>query len=284
MDKALEARPSTSHDPNEQSNVPDAIIRRSAEGYVEAWRQFSRMVEHGAIDESDGVTRVATGIRAAHFNPMFVTREPRDLAGAIERARSFYGRAGLPWEVVLVGRRTTTTSFMRVAEAAGLTHASVNPGMVLAPLAGTAREIPGLTVSVVDNPSELLVYNDLIAEGFELGRELLAPLDNPSSLDAQDVVRYLGYADGQPVVTALRATANRVAVIFNVVTLPAYRRRGFGDALTRRAALDGAAEGCVASVLQSTLMGYPVYLKMGYRYVVDFQMWQHEEISSAASK
>ena len=48
---------------------------------------------------------------------------------------------------------------------------------------------------------------------------------------------YLGYAGGKPVATSPRIRTGDVAGIYFVSTLPAFRRRGFGDAMTRRAIL-----------------------------------------------
>jgi hypothetical protein len=43
--------------------------------------------------------------------------------------------------------------------------------------------------------------------------------------------------------------------------------------LTWRAALDGRAEGCLASALQSSRMAFPLYQRMGYRQVIVYQTW-----------
>ncbi len=40
-----------------------------------------------------------------------------------------------------------------------------------------------------------------------------------------------------------------------------------------RAAADGRAEGCLASALQASAEGFPVYARMGYRHVADYRTW-----------
>ncbi|MCK6586516.1 MAG: hypothetical protein HUU21_11880 [Polyangiaceae bacterium] len=251
-----------------------ALHRRCAESYVEAWRQFGRMAR-GFIEESDGATRIATGMPGPDFNPMFVTAAPRDPKGVLEAARSFYGRHGMPWTLTIIDHGGFDKGPLeRAAEASGLEQTASNPGMVLAPIPAKEKPLPeGLSISTVDTPEELVVYTTTMSEGFEMPPDVLAPMNQPNSLDVFDVTRYLGRAGGQPVATALRATAYRVGVIFNMVTLPAWRRRGFGEAITLAASRDGLAEGCVASFLQSTIMGYPLYLRAGYRHVMDFHIW-----------
>ncbi|HLM71885.1 MAG TPA: hypothetical protein VK459_04325 [Polyangiaceae bacterium] len=251
-----------------------ALRRRCAEGYVEAWRQFGRMTR-GSIEESDGATRIATGMPGPDFNPMFVTEPPRDPDGIIAAARSFFARQGVRWNMVIIDYgRPDRAPLEWAAEAAGMERVSVNPGMVLAPIPAEGKPTPeGLSIGIVDTPEELEVYMKTMADGFEMPPEVLAPLNDPSSLNAFDVTRYLGRSEGLPVVTGLRATANRVAVLFNIVTLPVWRRRGFGEAITMVAARDGMAEGCVASFLQSTIMGFSLYLHAGYRHITDFHVW-----------
>lgn len=258
-----------------------ALHRRCAESYVEAWRQFGRMAR-GSIEESDGATRISTGMPGPDFNPMFVTAAPLDPDGVISAARSFYDRQGLPWTLTMIDHGGFDRApIERAAEAAGLERVYVNPGMVLAPLPAGKKPLPeGLSIEIVNTPEELLVYTKTLSDGFETPAEAFAPLNQPSSLDVFDVTRYLGRVDGQPVTTGLRATAYRVGVIFNMVTLPAWRRRGFGEAITLTAAHDGLAEGCVASFLQSTIMGYSLYLHTGYRHVMDFHVWSMKGLYS----
>jgi predicted GNAT family acetyltransferase len=76
-----------------------------------------------------------------------------------------------------------------------------------------------------------------------------------------------------PVATAMRFSSHRIAGVFNVSTIPEYRRRGIGEAMTWRAAVDGLAEGCIASALQASEMGLPIYQRMGYRQVLTYQVW-----------
>ena len=253
---------------------PETLRRRCAEAYVEAWRRFGRMTR-GSIEESGGATCIATGMPSAHFNPMFITEPPGDPDEVIRAARSFFARKGVPWNLVFIGgARGVAAPLERAAEAAGLERISVNPGMVLAPLPAEDRGSAGdLSIEIVDTPGELLVYTKVLSDGFETPLDVLAPLNKPESLRELDVTRYIGRVDGEPVVTGLRATVNRVAVIFNVVTLAPWRRRGFGAAITMRAAQDGVSEGCVASFLQSTIVGFSMYLHAGYRHITDFHVW-----------
>jgi predicted GNAT family acetyltransferase len=71
----------------------------------------------------------------------------------------------------------------------------------------------------------------------------------------------------------MRFASHGIAGVYNVSTIPSRRRRGIGAAITCRAALDGVAEGCDASTLQASVLGDPVYRRMGYRAALTYHTW-----------
>jgi GNAT superfamily N-acetyltransferase len=79
-----------------------------------------------------------------------------------------------------------------------------------------------------------------------------------------DIGLLVGYAEGQPVATAGMYRKGAVAEIGAVWTHPAFRRRGYGAALTWAALVEARMRGCTAAVLKATAMGYPLYLRMGF--------------------
>lgn len=95
----------------------------------------------------------------------------------------------------------------------------------------------------------------------ETGRRHIPSL--AAALDP-DVGLCVGYVDGRAVATSRLSCLDGVAEITGVVTDPAYRRRGFGTALTWAAVAEGAARGCTAATLTASELGYPVYVRMGF--------------------
>jgi GNAT superfamily N-acetyltransferase len=88
---------------------------------------------------------------------------------------------------------------------------------------------------------------------------------------------WVGYQNGVAVATAA-TVASRNAVnettrtgstgIYNVATAPEYRRRGYGEAITRHAIDAALREGDPGRlVLQSTSLGQRVYLRMGFEAI-----------------
>ncbi|HEY7293816.1 MAG TPA: GNAT family N-acetyltransferase [Dehalococcoidia bacterium] len=256
----------------EAVSVPVDLRVRADANYRELFRTMARVSPDGFIREEDGLLLVYTGPLLPMFNAAHLLYLSGDPAVVLARAREFFALFGQRWAFTVTGDDAT-----RVAphvEAAGMERLEPSPGMVLGPLAGQPPAVPGLEIRRVEDPDLLHVYNDTMTGGFG-GGAWAEPeiLRTPALLDIPDLTHYVGFVEGMPVATAMRFTSHRIAGVFNVSTVPAYRRRGVGEAMTWRAALDGLAEGAVASALQASAMGAPVYARMGYRTWTNYQLW-----------
>ena len=84
-------------------------------------------------------------------------------------------------------------------------------------------------------------------------------------------LRFTGYLDGEPVAVSSLVMTGDIAGIYAVATLPEARKRGIGTAMTLHAMKEGIARRARAATLQATPMGLPVYEKIGFRTVFDYQ-------------
>jgi GNAT superfamily N-acetyltransferase len=94
---------------------------------------------------------------------------------------------------------------------------------------------------------------------------------------AMDPDRFHLYAarDGGRSVSALAVhDCNGDAGVFFVGTVPEARGRGLAGALLGQALADARERGNDISTLQATRMGEPVYARLGYRRIGEFQMWE----------
>ncbi|MEO7649899.1 MAG: GNAT family N-acetyltransferase, partial [Bryobacteraceae bacterium] len=69
-------------------------------------------------------------------------------------------------------------------------------------------------------------------------------------------------------------TAGGAIGVYNVATIPAYRRRGFGEAVMRHAIEAARSEsGEERTILQATEHGLSLYLSMGYKVVTNVAVY-----------
>ncbi|MGW5782273.1 GNAT family N-acetyltransferase [Streptomyces sp. NPDC003863] len=151
------------------------------------------------------------------------------------------------------------------AERAGLVHAFPGTGMAgdLLPLPEPVH--PDLSFVRVSTDEHLTAYADLNsrAYGFALedGRDGLAG----STLWKEGVHAYLGLRDGVPVTCAATVEAEGRLFVVLVATDPEWERRGYGEAVTRKALYEGArATGLTRATLHATVAGAPVYPRIGF--------------------
>ena len=88
----------------------------------------------------------------------------------------------------------------------------------------------------------------------------------PSLAAAMDpeVALFVGYCDDRAVATSRLACLGGVAEITGVGTLPEYRKRGFGTAMTWATVAEAATRGCTTTMLNASPLGYPIYRRMGF--------------------
>jgi GNAT superfamily N-acetyltransferase len=86
---------------------------------------------------------------------------------------------------------------------------------------------------------------------------------------------YSGFLDGEPAATVMTTYHAGDCGVWWVATLPEGRGRGLSSGLMRQALLDARDAGCETTSLQATAMGYPIYARIGYRDLGEFQMWEH---------
>ncbi|MCF3118318.1 GNAT family N-acetyltransferase [Streptomyces arenae] len=152
------------------------------------------------------------------------------------------------------------------ADTAGLAYAFPGTGMAgdFLPIPDPVH--PDLSFERVTTDEQLRAYADLNsrAYGFPLedGRDGL--LGSP--LWKQEVHAYLGVRDGVPVTCAATVETDGRLFVVLVATDPEWERRGYGEAVTRKALHEGArATGLTRATLHATAAGAPVYPRIGFK-------------------
>ncbi|MEV5882750.1 GNAT family N-acetyltransferase [Streptomyces sp. NPDC052020] len=183
-------------------------------------------------------------------------------AAAVMRSK---GRAGFLWLFEDLLGDGARAGLMEAAGRAGLTHAFSGTGMAgdLLPLPEPAH--PDLTFVRVGSDEQLRAYADLNSRAYgmplEDGRDGLLG----SALWKKEAHAYLGLRGGDPVTCAATVEADGRLFVVLVATDPRWQRRGYGEAVTRKALHEGArATGLSRATLHATAAGAPVYPRIGF--------------------
>ncbi|CAL9635905.1 GNAT family N-acetyltransferase [Streptomyces sp. enrichment culture] len=151
------------------------------------------------------------------------------------------------------------------AEEAGLAYAFPGTGMAGDFLPLPEPSHPDLTFVRVTTDEQLRAYADINSRAYgfpvEDGRDGLVG----SALWKREVHAYLGLRDGTPVTCAATVEATGRLFVVLVATDPGHERRGYGEAVTRKALYEGArATGLTRATLHATAAGAPVYPRIGF--------------------
>jgi N-acetylglutamate synthase len=213
---------------------PSEFIDRLYDNFVGTWSKLPVILQGMDVARIDGAVLVATGMPAAFFNPAFIDRSTADLDETLDEAARFFQDRNLPWIVHALGD-DVADRLQAVASAHRLVAAGAMPGMTLRAIdAGSHAAPDGLRIEHVEDGDAVIVHNDVMAAGFGIPRDMLAPMDHARFATAAGVSLYIGYMGDTPVANALLHVTGGVAGIYNVATIPEARRQGIGAAMTAR--------------------------------------------------
>jgi GNAT superfamily N-acetyltransferase len=251
-------------------NIADAV--ESMEQLATVWRAMVLDRDPGAdVRDLPGIAVRWAECRFGFWNCVTLTEVGAD-AGLMEK------RLGQAAEIM---RAKAHAGFLWVFEdlldseaRAGLTEAAGRVGLVRAfsgtGMAGDLLPIPApahpdLTFVRVSTDEHLRAYADLNSRAYgmplEDGRDGLAG----SGLWKTDVHAYLGMRGDLPVTCAGTVEADGRLFVVLVATDPRWERRGYGEAVTRKALYEGArATGLTRATLHATAAGAPVYPRIGF--------------------
>ena len=259
--------------PTASASSPSSATERSVASLGRFWREIARATPAGRVDESDGVSIIATGIPVPPFNGVFGLERAVTAEAVLAAVDDLAGR-GLPWNVQL------RSDYPRELDAAfadrGLAVAEVVPFMI-APADVPLPDAAGVDLRRVTTHRDIDSTLTLLEEGFEMPPSVARDGFPIAALFFPGVSTWLASVDGVDVSTALGAARDGVVGIYNVATRASHRGRGLGTATTVAAMRTGFEAGATAAYLQSSPMGYRVYERLGFRTVEQWTQWMPKE-------
>lgn len=211
-------------------------------------------------------------VHAAHseiafplFNPVFGARfEPGSETRRTREVVAAYVARGLPF-LWWITPSTTSPELEAVLTGAGL-HREDIPGMHAALEGPAARLLPrGVELTEVAVQDEVEPYLTTFFEGFGIPSELHdAWAGMLLAFEAPGMVSVLATVDGLPAATGTAWLTGSTVGLYNITTLPHFRGRGVGHAVTTRLMDLGAERGAAEAVLHASDVGRPLYERLGF--------------------
>jgi hypothetical protein len=265
----------TGHEPG--TPIGDSLLRRFLFNWAEAIAALAESMG-GRRLRRDDFWAADVGRPAGYANTAILLRplSPHRLEATLAALADFYGfgRRGVGGECAIFSAWPTPD-----LRPHGWHLVGHPPLHVLPALSGgetPPAPPPELRVEAVGNASGLRVFEETIVAGYpfpELVELGAGAMIGKAALADPRLRLFVGWVDDQPVGAAGAFVDHGVNDVLIVATRRSARRRGYGEALTWRAA---HAEPGFPAMLLSSDLGRPVYERMGFLPLFRTTLWYRE--------
>jgi GNAT superfamily N-acetyltransferase len=231
------------------------------------WRVLAESTG-GRVWEGEGVSAaIVPGSPKRSFFNSVLYEDPESVVASIGELERVYAEAGVEAWTVWVPEADSDVA--AALETAGH-RLDATPRAMAMPIGALRAPEPDPELEIREEPDYGLVSSlNEVAYGF-------APGEFPVMRGDLSALRtYLGAIDGEMLACAGAFTQGNDCEIVFVAVLPEGRGRGISGRLMARALADAMEQGLETTTLQATKLGYPVYVKLGYRDYGELQMWEH---------
>jgi GNAT superfamily N-acetyltransferase len=222
-------------------------------------------------------SRIDMGYGCNFVMPLCLETAEQDEAiiASIERAKK--NQVRVEW---WISPAAIEAGFSARLTAHGFTYIGGPTGMAveLANLNGDIPRPTNFVIKPVETETELRAWVDTLVDVWplpEVWRDLIFEGYAGYGLGAdRDLRHYLGYVDDAPVAASSGLFAAGVAGIYAVVTQSEFRGRGLGAFMTQAPLLEARNQGYQIGILQASVMGHPVYRRLGFEDVFRYQSFR----------
>jgi hypothetical protein len=223
-----------------------------------------------------------SGVPNRMFNVVFIKEKTSNQGKLLQKCERFFEACKLPYRISF--KQGLEKDFLSILSEKGYTENPPETVMTLLDLPYKNSFHGSLDIRRVSGAAELSHFQEIIEKSFSLppGSGPFVITERISNLP--DAELYVGYAENQPACTSMLIKTGPVAGIYWVATLERLRNRGFGKAITVASLVAGRNRQCTFASLQASVMGKPVYRKIGFDNPYDYFNYSSPEESGPFMK
>ena len=255
---------------------PNGLAVREHENWISYLTGVVTCSRRAEVTRVGGAVAILTDLPFDWFNQILIEDEgatPAGVLAGVDKGRTLGDR------FVVRLREGIDDRFVVTLASAGMVAKEFDPttpGMAAFPIGRDAilsSASSVLQIRRVTDSAGIDAHRLVATAGFGTRPEVATGTACLDLLDGPGCAIYVGYVDGEPVVSGLGWRVGRTIGVYSIATVESARRRGFGAAMTARIMADGVAAGCDVAVLQASELGRPIYERLGFRTVVTYRAY-----------
>lgn len=239
---------------------------------------FSHVRTTGKVTQGKDVAFAYAGVPYALFNTALVTSQlpsqSGDFKDCLDRADDFFQRYSAPWSVWFCEDFLEKDERRRARIALAIRGMKLTmeaPGMIAEQIVPARNSLPAMLCKEVRDERTRLDFSTVMSTAFQVPAPMARDVYAGELLWRNPMSGWIGYVAGQPVSTAVTVTAAEAIGLYAVATVPAFQKKGYGEGIMRMALEEASRRsGIKRAVLQSTSIGYSLYVRMGFRHIVRY--------------
>ena len=253
--------------------------------FAEANRELTRRAGGAVLDEGDLLLFAGNHPLPVLVNAAFRTGPGADATSVLRRAESFFAARQRGYTVLV--RAHADDDLAAAAAAAGMLASGNSPAMVLAQRLADAAPPPGIVLRRIESDADAAAFGVLMGAAYgtygmpaECGPALVG---RRAVLEAPHIATFVALRADTIVAGAMVIVTHGVAGVYWVGTAPDARGQGLAELCTRAAGNAGFDLGARIAALQASVMGEPIYRRMGYVEVTRYPSFVRMDAPSVAS-
>jgi GNAT superfamily N-acetyltransferase len=246
-----------------------------------AMRCYANLGNGSEARDYPGVTVASSGLNVAVFNSAMLTEHTANLERPIDVVDLHFRSRGLGWTFWvcddLLAPELRDWRMRNIFRSKGMTRIAEAPGMYAESLLPRARPPARMAFARVTTEATRLEFAHIASVVFALPFETSRRIYGAPGLWQPPSYGWIGYFEGKPVSVVTIVIASDAIGVYSLGTLPQHQGCGFAETLLRHAIDEARREtGIDRTVLQATMQGFNLYLRIGYRVVTRFSIYIRE--------